>query len=136
MSRFSSDIIITSFSTPFKFSGIYKYICMYMISNISSQIHPCTFNDIHISTNYSFFIFISEFMKEGLSYKYLTPSSLLTWYLRIFLPYIFYAQFGYLYSFSPSQFSKEKIKKYVEDSLVRNKVFIFSLFSVLLCYHY
>jgi len=82
MSRFSSDIIITSFSTPFKFS---------------------------------------EFMKEGLSYKYLTFSSILTWYLRIFLPYIFYAQFGYLYSFSPSEFSKDKIKKIVDDSLVRNK---------------
>ena len=64
---------------------------------------------------------ITEFAKEGLKYKYLTLPSILTWYLKEFLPYIFYAQFGYLYSFAPSQFSKEKISKYVKDSLFRNK---------------
>jgi hypothetical protein len=67
------------------------------------------------------FSFIIEFAKEGLGYKYLTPSSLLTWNLQSFLPYIFYAQFGYLYSFKPSSFSKEKITKYVDDALFRNK---------------
>ena len=68
------------------------------------------------------FLFISaEFLKEGIKYKYLTLPSILTWYLKEFLPYIFYAQFGYLYSFAPSSFSKEKIAKYVADSLVRNK---------------
>lgn len=41
--------------------------------------------------------------------------------MKEFLPYIFYAQFGYLYSFAPSSFSKEKITKYVKDSLFRNK---------------
>ena len=82
MSRFSSDIIISAFSTPFNFG---------------------------------------EFMKEGLKYKYLVPQSLATSYLQIFLPLIFYAQFGYLYSFSPSSFGRETIKKYVKDSLVRNK---------------
>ena len=60
-------------------------------------------------------------MKEGLKYKYLNLPSLLTWNLKEFLPYIFYAQFGYLYSFAPSKFTKEKIKKYVSDSLIRNK---------------
>jgi zeaxanthin epoxidase len=82
MSRLSSDIIITSFSTPFKFT---------------------------------------EFLKEGGSYKYLTFPSVLTFYLQIFLPYIFYAQFGYLYSYSPSSFDPALIKKYVDSSLRRNK---------------
>jgi len=82
MSRFSSDIIITSFSTPFRFD---------------------------------------EFLKEGLGYKYLTFPSLLTAYLQVFLPAIFYAQFGYLYSFSPSSFSPETIQKLVKESLQRNK---------------
>ena len=82
MSRASSDIIITAFSTPFNFG---------------------------------------EFMKEGLKYKYLVPQSIATSYLQLFLPIIFYAQFGYLYSFSPSNFGREKIKKYVKDSLIRNK---------------
>lgn len=81
MSRASSDIIISAFSTPFK---------------------------------------LDEFLKEGLKYKYLTPQSLSTSYLQFFLPAIFYAQFGYLYSFSPSKFSAEKIKKFVKDSLTRN----------------
>jgi zeaxanthin epoxidase len=82
MSRASSDIIISAFSTPFKFG---------------------------------------EFLKEGMKYKYLTFQSLSTSYLQYFLPGIFYAQFGYLYSFSPSNFTGEKIKKYVKDSMTRNK---------------
>lgn len=82
MSRFSSDIIINGFSTPFR---------------------------------------LSEFLKEGFAYKYLNIQSLLTWYLQSFLPIIFYAQFGYLYSFQPSAFDKEKIKTLVQDSKVRNK---------------
>ena len=82
MSRLSSDIIITSFSTPFRFD---------------------------------------EFVKEGLGYKYLTFSSLLTSYLQFFLPYIFYAQFGYLYSFAPSAFTADKIKELVGSSMARNK---------------
>lgn len=60
-------------------------------------------------------------MKEGMSYKYLNPASILTWYLKEFLPYIFYAQFGYLYSFAPSTFNSDQIKKCVKDSLFRNK---------------
>jgi zeaxanthin epoxidase len=82
MSRLSSDIIITSFSTPFRFD---------------------------------------EFVKEGLDYKYLTLPSLLTSYLQFFLPYIFYAQFGYLYSFAPSAFTADKIKELVGSSVARNK---------------
>merc|ERR1712146_364469 len=57
----------------------------------------------------------------GLSYKYLRPASLLTSYLKLFLPYIFYGQFGYLYSFAPSPFSKESIRKLVKESLIRNR---------------
>lgn len=90
MSRFSSDIIISSFSTPFSFS---------------------------------------EFMEEGLSYKYLNLPSLLTWYLQIFLPYIFYAQFGYLYSFAPSNFDADTIKKLVTNSLARNKKEVATVYS-------
>ena len=82
ISRLSSDIIISSFSTPFS---------------------------------------MEEFLKEGLGYKYLRPASLLTSYLQFFLPYIFYGQFGYLYSFAPSPFSKESIQKLVKSSLIRNK---------------
>ena len=82
MSRLSSDIIITSFSTPFRFD---------------------------------------EFLKEGLSYKYLNFSSLLTSYLQFFLPFIFYAQFGYLYSFTPSGFNPAVIQDLVKRSLERNK---------------
>jgi zeaxanthin epoxidase len=82
MSRLSSDIIISSFSTPF---------------------------------------LIKEFLKEGSNYKYLTLPSLLTSYLQYFLPFIFYAQFSYLYSFAPSDFDREKIKILVEASLKRNK---------------
>ena len=83
MSRLSSDIIITSFSTPFS---------------------------------------IKEFLAEGMGYKYLRPASLLTSYLKYFLPYIFYGQFGYLYSFAPSPFTKETIQNLVKNSLLRNKV--------------
>jgi zeaxanthin epoxidase len=82
MSRFSSDIIISAFSTPFKFD---------------------------------------EFLKEGFSYKYLTFPSLMTNILQVVLPYIFYMQFGYLYSFSPSTFSEEQIGDLVSTSLTRNK---------------
>lgn len=81
MSRGSSDIIISAFSTPFK---------------------------------------MEEFVEEGLKYKYLNFPSLMTSYLQFFLPAIFYAQFGYLYSFSPSTFTKDSIKKLVESSLHRN----------------
>lgn len=82
MSRFSSDIIISQFTTPFS---------------------------------------LKEFLKEGLSYKYLNPQSILTWYLKAFLPLIFHAQFGYLYSYAPSSFSKEKISSLVKQSLERNQ---------------
>lgn len=77
MSRLSSDIIITSFSTPFR---------------------------------------LDEFLKEGLGYKYFTFPSILTSYLQFFLPFIFYAQFGYLYSYAPSSFSQEKIGDLVKVS--------------------
>lgn len=82
MSRLSSDIIITAFSTPFK---------------------------------------LSEFLKEGLSYKFFNFSSILTSYLQFFLPVIFYAQFGYLYSYAPSDFNPSDIKKFVDGSIERNK---------------
>mmetsp|Transcript_5529 Transcript_5529/g.12180 ORF Transcript_5529/g.12180 Transcript_5529/m.12180 type:complete len:549 (+) Transcript_5529:177-1823(+) len=82
MSRFSSDIIISAFSTPFK---------------------------------------LDEFLKEGLSYKYLNFKSLATGYLKLFLPLIFYGQFGYLYSYAPSAFEKPKIKELVAKSLKRNE---------------
>jgi zeaxanthin epoxidase len=81
-SRFSSDIIINGFSTPFRFS---------------------------------------EFIKEGLSYKYLNFQSLLTWYLQSLLPIVFYAQFGFLYSFQPSSFDKAQIDSLVDNSNKRNK---------------
>ena len=92
MSRLSSDIIISSFSTPFK---------------------------------------LDEFLKEGSSYKYLTFPSLLTAYLQFFLPYIFYAQFGYLYSFSPSVFQADKIKQLVASSLERNKQEVVKVYATL-----
>jgi hypothetical protein len=92
MSRFSSDIIINGFSTPFRFS---------------------------------------EFIKEGLSYKYLTFQSLLTWYLQSILPIIFYAQFGYLYSFRPSEFNKDTITKLVANSKIRNKMEADNVYSSL-----
>ena len=111
MSRLSSDIIITSFSTPFKFSGLYP----------SPLTCTASFHCLNSTITLHHYLFITEFAKEGLKYKYLTLPSILTWYLKEFLPYIFYAQFGYLYSFAPSQFSKEKISKYVKDSLFRNK---------------
>jgi len=82
MSRFSSDIIISAFSTPFKFS---------------------------------------EFLQEGLDYKYLSLPSFATFYLKVFLPFIFYAQFGYLYSFAPSGFERKHIEKLVKGSLKRNQ---------------
>lgn len=90
MSRLSSDIIITSFSTPFR---------------------------------------LSEFLKEGLSYKYLTFSSILTWYLQLFLPIIFYLQFGYLYSYTPSEFKVENINAFVNNSKKRNIAEIAGVYS-------
>ncbi len=92
LSRFSSDIIISAFSTPFQ---------------------------------------MKEFLKEGLGYKYLKSSSLLTAQLRFALPAIFYAQFGYLYSFAPSAFGKGQIEKLVKDSLTRNKAEVGSVHSAL-----
>lgn len=92
MSRLSSDIIISAFSTPFR---------------------------------------LSEYLKEGNSYKYLNPQAIATWYLQPFLPIIFYAQFGYLYSFAPSTFTKEKIKELVSDSLTRNKAEAENVYSFL-----
>lgn len=82
MSRFSSDIIINSFSTPFS---------------------------------------MKEFVKEGFAYKYLNFPSVMTWYMKSFLPLIFRAQFGYLYSYAPSSFESDSIKRYVADSVARNR---------------
>mmetsp|Transcript_2838 Transcript_2838/g.3951 ORF Transcript_2838/g.3951 Transcript_2838/m.3951 type:complete len:563 (+) Transcript_2838:77-1765(+) len=82
MSRLSSDIIISAFSTPFN---------------------------------------LVEFMEKGGSYEYLKPASIATWYLQPFLPLIFYAQFSYLYSFTPSPFDADVISKLVQASLERNK---------------
>mmetsp|Transcript_17915 Transcript_17915/g.16190 ORF Transcript_17915/g.16190 Transcript_17915/m.16190 type:complete len:182 (+) Transcript_17915:1-546(+) len=92
MSRLSSDIIISSFSTPFK---------------------------------------LSEFLSEGLSYKYLSFPSILTWNLKSFLPTIFYLQFGYLYSFSPSSFNPENIRDLVQESLKRNKAEVANVYKKL-----
>lgn len=92
LSRFSSDVIISAFSTPFK---------------------------------------MSEFMEEGFGYKYLNFKSLATSYLQVFLPIIFYAQFAFLYSYTPSAFRKEKIEGLVRDSLVRNKAESGAIYSKL-----
>lgn len=92
MSRFSSDIIINTFSTPFKFT---------------------------------------EFLEKGFEYEYLQPRSLGTWYLQPFLPLIFYAQFGYLYSFAPSNFEESTIKTLVTNSLSRNKAEAAKVYSTL-----
>ena len=81
MSRFSSDIIISTFTTPFS---------------------------------------LTEFLKEGTSYKYLSPQAIGTWLLQPFLPLIFYAQFRYLYSFRPSSFKEEDIQRMVKNSVSRN----------------
>jgi len=82
MSRFSSDIIINAFSTPFD---------------------PV------------------EFLRAQGAYKYLTFSSVATWYLKPFLPLIFYAQFGYLYSYQPAAFDRKFIEDTVQNSLERNR---------------
>ena len=82
MSRASSDIIISSFSTPFS---------------------------------------LKEFLSQGWNYKYLTMPSLMTWNMQWFLPLIFYAQFGYLYTYAPSLFKSERIKELVKNSLLRNE---------------
>ena len=92
MSRLSSDIIITTFTTPFR---------------------------------------LDEFLKEGAGYKYLSPQALGTSYMQNFLPAIFYAQFGFLYSFSPSNFGPDKIQKYVKDSVTRNKAEAMSVYKEL-----
>ena len=41
--------------------------------------------------------------------------------MRPFLPFIFYAQFGYLYSYAPSSFTENNIQLLVTNSLARNK---------------
>ena len=64
---------------------------------------------------------LEEFLQEGFNYKYLNFRSLSTSYLKYFLPIIFYAQFGFLYSYTPSGFKADKIKKIVEDSIIRNQ---------------
>lgn len=65
---------------------------------------------------------LQEFLEQGIGYKYFRLTSIVTWYLQAFLPLIFYAQFGYLYSFTPSGFSKDVITRLVQNSLNRNKV--------------
>lgn len=92
MSRFSSDIIISQFSTPFSWE---------------------------------------EFRKEGFNYKYLSFQSLLTSYLKNFLPAIFYAQFGYLYSYAPSAFRPDQIQKLVKNSVERNKAEVQAVYRFL-----
>lgn len=92
LSRLSSDIIISTFSTPFR---------------------------------------LSEYFKEKENYKYLNFKSIGTWYLQPFLPLIFYAQFGFLYSFRPSVFSREEIAQLVDDSLKRNKAEVEKVYSFL-----
>jgi zeaxanthin epoxidase len=81
LSRFSSDIIISAFSTPFE---------------------------------------MGELLEDGKT-EYLNFKSLMTANLKNFLPMIFYGQFGYLYSFTPSSFKKDKIVDLVKSSLARNK---------------
>jgi len=92
LSRFSSDVIISAFSTPFKWS---------------------------------------EFLEQGMEYKYLNFPSLATSYLQGFLPLIFYAQFAFLYSYTPSEFKRETIEKLVKDSLTRNKAESASIYNLL-----
>jgi zeaxanthin epoxidase len=92
LSRLSSDIIITTFTTPFRFD---------------------------------------EFLKEGAKYKYMSPQAVGTSYMQSFLPVIFYAQFGFLYSFSPSNFGADKIRQYVKDSVTRNKAEAMSVYKEL-----
>lgn len=65
---------------------------------------------------------LQEFLKQGVGYKYFRPTSIITWYLQAFLPLIFYAQFGYLYSFTPSAFDKDVITRLVQNSLNRNRI--------------
>ena len=90
MSRFSSDVIISAFSTPFNFQ---------------------------------------EFL--GGDRKYLNFKSLATSYLQIFLPLIFYAQFAFLYAYTPSQFDSKKIDELVMGSLVRNKAESANIYKLL-----
>ena len=82
LSRFSSDVIISAFTTPFQ---------------------P------------------GEFFKEGLSYKYLTVQSFMTFLLRAVLPAIFYGQFSFLYSFAPKSYTKEQITDLAKNTFNRNK---------------
>ena len=74
---------------------------------------------------------LGEFLEQGIGYKYLKFSSILTSYLQYFLPVIFYAQFGYLYSFRPSIFEKNTITKLVSNSLARNKKEIEKVYNAL-----
>lgn len=74
---------------------------------------------------------LSEYLKNKENYKYLKFNSIATWYLQPFLPLIFYAQFGFLYSFRPAIFSKEEIQKLVDDSLKRNKAEAETVYSFL-----
>jgi hypothetical protein len=74
---------------------------------------------------------LKEFVEHGLNYKYLKFTSVLTWYLQAFLPLIFYAQFGYLYSFTPSIFTKETISNLVKKSMERNKLEVAKVYSTL-----
>jgi zeaxanthin epoxidase len=92
LSRLSSDIIISQFTTPFD---------------------------------------ISEFLKEGLNYKYLNYKSMATNMLAFMLPMIFYAQFGYLYSMAPSSFEPKHLETLAKNSLERNKQEVAKIYSFL-----
>lgn len=92
LSRLSSDIIISQFTTPFD---------------------------------------MDEFMKEGLTYKYLNFKSMATNMLRVMLPMIFYAQFGYLFSMAPSSFEPTEIERLVKNSIERNKQEVAKIYSFL-----
>lgn len=92
LSRLSSDIIISQFTTPFD---------------------------------------VSEFMKEGLNYKYLNYKSMATNMLAFMLPMIFYAQFGYLYSMAPSSFEPKHLETLAKNSLERNKKEVANIYSFL-----
>lgn len=82
LSRLSSDIIISQFTTPFN---------------------------------------LQEFLKEGLSYKHLSPKAVMTLAMRSVLPAIFHLQFSFLYSFAPSSFDENKLQKIAKDSSLRNQ---------------
>lgn len=83
LSRFSSDIIVSTFSTPWRPS------------------------------------YMEGERNEGDKYK--NFKSIGTFFLQPFLPLIFYAQFGFLYSFAPTTFDKKEIEDLVQNSFQRNK---------------